>query len=72
MAMDFAVRLVRQIQIAMLVSIALYAVVGETLARILAHNPANTLFHAFSLISISLVGATVWCAGRWSCRPKRC
>ena len=59
MAMDLAVRLVRQIQIAMLVSIALYAVVGETLARTLAHNPANTLFHAFSLISISLVGATV-------------
>ena len=54
-----AVRLVRQIQIAMLVSIALCAVAGERFAQTLAHNPANTLFHALSLISISLVGATV-------------
>ena len=54
-----AVRLVRQIQIAMLVSTALCAVAGERFAQTLAHNPANTLFHALSLISISLVGATV-------------
>ncbi len=59
MAIGPAVRLVRQVQIAMLVSIALYAVAGEMLAGKLTHDPANTLFHALSFISISLVGATV-------------
>jgi hypothetical protein len=59
MAIGPAVRLVRQVQIAMLVSIALYAVAGEMLAGKLAHDPANALFHALSFISISLVGATV-------------
>jgi hypothetical protein len=59
MAIGPAVRLVRQAQIAMLVSIALYAVAGEMLAGKLTHDPANTLFHALSFISISLVGATV-------------
>jgi hypothetical protein len=54
-----AVRLVRQVQIAMLVCIALYAVAGERLAGKLAHDPANALFHALSFISISIVGATV-------------
>jgi len=54
-----AVRLVRQVQIAMLVSIALYAAAGEMLAGKLAHDPANALFHALSFISISIVGATV-------------
>lgn len=57
--MQAAVRVVRQIQIAMLVGIALYAVAGEMLSRTIHRHPANTLFHAFSLISISLVGATV-------------
>jgi hypothetical protein len=59
MAMGPAVRLVRQVQIAMLVSIALYVVAGEMLSRTMAPDPANTLFHALSFISISLVGATV-------------
>ena len=59
MAIGPAVRLVRQVQIAMLVSIALYAVAGEMLAGRLAHDPANALFHALSFISISIVGATV-------------
>jgi len=59
MAIGPAVRLVRQVQIAMVVSIALYAVAGEMLAGKLTHDPANTLFHALSFISISLVGATV-------------
>jgi len=59
MAIGPAVRLVRQVQIALLVSIALCAVAGEMLAGKLAHDPANTLFHALSFISISLVGATV-------------
>jgi hypothetical protein len=54
-----ALRLVRQVQIAMLVSIALYAVAGERLGRIVAPDSANTLFHALSFISISLFGATV-------------
>ena len=59
MATRPAVRLVRQVQVAMLVGIALYAVAGEMLAGKLTHDPANTLFHALSFISISLVGATV-------------
>lgn len=54
-----AVRLVRQVQIAMLASIVLYAVAGEMLARTLAHDTENTLFHALSLVSISLVGASI-------------
>ena len=59
MAIGPAVRLVRQVQIAMLVTIALCVVAGEMLAGKLAHDPANALFHALSFISISLVGATV-------------
>ena len=59
LAMVPALRMVRQIQISMLVSIALYAIAGETLSRTMNRIPGNVLFHAFSLISISLVGATV-------------
>jgi hypothetical protein len=59
MAMSSALRLVRQIQIAMLASVVLFAVAGERFAQTPAHNPANTLFHALSLISISLVGASI-------------
>src|SRR5258707_13448437 len=54
-----ALRLVRQVQVALLGSIVLCAVAGEMLAGKLTHDPANTLFHALSFISISLVGATV-------------
>jgi hypothetical protein len=50
---------VRLIQIAMLVSIAIYAAVGEMATWKMVHDPPNTLFHALSLISISLVGATM-------------
>ena len=57
--MKSAVRLVRQVQIALLVTIALYVVAGEMVARAPVRYPSNTLFHALSLISISLVGATV-------------
>ncbi len=57
--MQAAVRVVRQIQIAMLVSIALGAVAGEMLSRTIHRLAPNTLLHAFSLISFSLVGATV-------------
>ena len=59
MAMGPAVRLVRQVQVAMLVSIALYAVAGETLYHMHARGPAHELFHVLSLISIILVGAMV-------------
>ncbi|MGA7295367.1 MAG: hypothetical protein WBW53_23870 [Terriglobales bacterium] len=59
MAIATAVRQVRQIQIALLVSIALYTAGGELIARRHIHDPANTLFHALSFVSISLVGATV-------------
>ncbi len=54
-----AIRLVRQVRVALLVSVALYAVAGETLGPALARNPAHALFHALSLISIILVGAMV-------------
>lgn len=57
--MKAAVRLVRLIQISMLVSIALYAVIGEMVSRSVHYVPSDSLFHAFSLISITLVGATV-------------
>jgi hypothetical protein len=43
----------------MLVTIGFYAVVGERLARNITRPPADTLFHALSFISISLVGATM-------------
>ena len=57
--MGSAVQVVRQIQISMLVSVALYAAAGEMLSHAIHTAPASTLFHAFSLISVSLVGATV-------------
>jgi cytochrome b561 len=57
--MKSAVRVVRQIQILMLVSVVLYVAAGEMVSRTVTHAPANALFHAFSLISISLVAATV-------------
>ncbi len=59
MAIGAARRFVRQIQIVMLVTFALFAVAGEPFAGKIAGDPANTLFHALSLISISLVGATM-------------
>jgi hypothetical protein len=58
-AMAPAIRLVRLIQIAMLVGIGLCAVVGERLARTFIRPSADTLFHALSFISISVVGATM-------------
>jgi len=55
--MESAVRLVRLIQVAMLVSIAMYGVVGEMAARPTAPN--KTFYYAISFISISLVGAVL-------------
>ena len=53
--MDSVLRLLRLVQIAMLVSIALYVFVGEEAAgRAAAPNP--TMFYAISFDSISLVG----------------
>jgi hypothetical protein len=57
--MEVAVRIIRKIQIAMLATILLYAVAGEMLSRNIHRLVPTTLFHVFSLISISLVGATV-------------
>lgn len=51
--------LVRQVQITMLVSIVLYAFAGEMIVRKPVHDPGNTLFHALSLVSITLVGASL-------------
>jgi len=53
------VRAIRRIQIALLLSVVLYAVIGEMLSRNRHRLAPTTLFHVFSLISISLVGATV-------------
>ena len=52
-------RAIRRIQIALLLSVVLYAVIGEMLSRNRHRLAPTTLFHVFSLISISLVGATV-------------
>jgi hypothetical protein len=59
MAMGAALTLVRQVQITMLISIALYALAGEMLLRKPTHDPDNTLFHVLSLVSITLVGASL-------------
>ena len=53
--MAAALRIVRLIQIAMLVSVGIYAVLGEVVGARLTTN-ANTLY-AISFASISLVGA---------------
>ena len=52
-----SVRLVRLIQIAMLVSIALFAAVGEFVGGSSAAN--STLFYALSLVSISMLGVAL-------------
>jgi hypothetical protein len=57
--MGAALTLVRRVQITMLGSIGLYAAAGEMLAHRVAHDPDNTLFHALSLVSITLVGASL-------------
>lgn len=53
--MGAALRTVRLIQIAMLVSIGIYVVVGEMASRHL--NPEATVLYAISFASISVVGA---------------
>ena len=55
--METAVRLVRLVQIAMLVSIVLYVAVGELVGRAAASN--NALFYTMSLASISTLGAAL-------------
>jgi hypothetical protein len=57
--MEAAVKVIRWLQIALLVTIVLYAVAGEMLSRNIHRHAPSTLFHVFSLISISLVGAIV-------------
>jgi hypothetical protein len=52
--MESVARQIRLIQIAMLISIVLYAVVGEVVGRRLPWNP--TFFYVLSFISISVVG----------------
>ncbi len=62
MFMGPAFRLVRLVQIAMLMSIVLYVAVGEFIVRTpAAHMGAakNGLFYAFSLASISTLGAAL-------------
>jgi hypothetical protein len=54
--MESALRLLRMVQIAMLVSIALYVFVGEEAAG-RAAAPNTTVFHVISFVSISIVGA---------------
>lgn len=55
--MASAVRLVRLVQVALLVSIVLYVAVGEFVRHPAAPN--NTLFYALSLASISTLGVTL-------------
>lgn len=55
--METAVRLVRLVQIAMLVSIVLYVAVGELKGRVAAPN--NALFYTMSLASFSTLGAAL-------------
>lgn len=54
-AMGAALRTIRLIQIAMLVSIAMYVVIGEVVGARLPANP--TILYAMSVASISVVGA---------------
>jgi hypothetical protein len=52
--MDSAVRVLRIIQIAMLVSVALYVFVGERIP--VGGKPDPALFYVLSLVSITVVG----------------
>ena len=53
--MDAAIKIVRLIQVAMLVSVALFVVLGEVVGSIpKLSNP--TLFYALSLATITIVG----------------
>jgi hypothetical protein len=54
--MESILRQLRLVQIAMLVSIALYVFVGEEAAGRVA-APNTTMFYAISFVSISVVGA---------------
>ncbi|MBZ5550379.1 MAG: hypothetical protein LAO22_20875 [Acidobacteriia bacterium] len=53
--METAVRLVRLVQIAMVVCVVLYVAVGEVVGRAATAN--NALFYTLSLASISTLGA---------------
>jgi hypothetical protein len=55
--MEAAVRLVRLVQIAMLVSVVLYVAAGELVGRGAASN--NGLFYTLSLAAISTLGAVL-------------
>jgi len=53
--MDSAIRVVRAIQIAMLVSVVLYVIVGEGIGSVpRLNNPV--LFYVLSLVTITIVG----------------
>lgn len=54
--MDSALRLLRLVQIGMLVSIALYVFVGEEVAGRVSVAPNTTMAYAISVVSISIVG----------------
>lgn len=55
--MEAALRTVRLIQIAMLVSVVAYVVIGETTT--LHVTPNHTILYALSFLSISIVGAVL-------------
>jgi len=52
--MESTVRILRLIQIAMIVSIILYVFIGERVAPV--HAPNAALFYAMSLVSITTIG----------------
>ncbi|MGZ4840024.1 MAG: hypothetical protein ACXVZR_15855 [Terriglobales bacterium] len=55
--METAVRLVRLVQVAMVVCVVVYVAVGELMGRAAASN--NALFYTMSLASISTLGAAL-------------
>lgn len=53
--MDAAVRLVQMIRIALMVSVVLYAIVGEIVAHPVAAAPASTFYFAITFLAIAMI-----------------
>ena len=66
--MDGAVRIVQMIRIAMMVSVALYVIVGEELAHPSQVAPDSTLYFAITLVAVVLV-AMIVVMRRWFVVP---
>ena len=66
--MDGAVRIVQMIRIAMMVSVALYVIVGEELAHASQVAPDSTLYFGITLVAVVLV-AMIVVLRRWFVVP---